>query len=246
VKIRFLVGASKGCKALRDSLKEEGLDVLKIKKVGSRGIIREDIQILNDPTSVAKASDKVVTFQTLQEEGMSNYIPEWTTRLEDAVAMVAEGEVVYCRTLSRASQGRGIVIASETNEVVQAPLYTCKVDVSREVRIHVFGDRVIHFAQKKRMGSERREEEGISEANEDVRSHDNGWIFSISDVEIPQEAQDVAIRGVKALGLDFGAVDMALTPQGGCKIYEINTAPGLEGTTLVKYTEAFKDYVRNI
>lgn len=251
-----------GCLALRRGLKDAGLPVKRTKRVGStyrgynshlvinwgrttRGIIQEGINILNDPLAVSKASDKVVCLEALRGcEETENHIPRFCTTFEEAEAFIEEGEVVYCRTLSRGSQGRGIVVATTQEELVPAPLYTCKVEVSREVRVHVFKGEVLHFAQKKKMGAERREEEGILEVNEDIRSHKNGWIFSIVDVEVPEEAQSAAVGAVNALGLDFGAVDMALTPQGGCKIYEINSAPGLEGTTLERYRDAISNLYR--
>ena len=42
-----------------------------------------------------------------------------------------------------------------------------------------------------------------------------------------------------AVGLKIGAVDIIWNElENKCYVLEINTAPGLEGTTLVKYTEA--------
>ena len=44
---------------------------------------------------------------------------------------------------------------------------------------------------------------------------------------------------IKALGLDFGAVDIIYNEaEDQHYVLEVNTAPGLEGTTLQKYTEA--------
>jgi len=261
-KIMFLpYGASKGCRALRKELRGVGLPVKRIKRVGSayrgynshlivnwgkttRGFIREGINILNNPIAVARASDKVVCLKALKDAEMGNNIPRFCTTFEEARVFIEEGEVVYCRTLSRGSQGRGIVIATTVEELVPAPLYTCKVDVSREVRVHVFQGEVLHKAQKRKLGAERREEEGILEVDEDIRSHHNGWIFSIRDVDIPEEALSAAVGAVNALGLDFGAVDMALTSQEGCKIYEVNSAPGLEGTTLERYRDAISNLYR--
>ena len=44
------------------------------------------------------------------------------------------------------------------------------------------------------------------------------------------------IRAVGCLGLDFGAADIGWNSHDGePSVYEVNTAPGLEGTTLDKY-----------
>ena len=42
------------------------------------------------------------------------------------------------------------------------------------------------------------------------------------------------------LGLDFGAVDLLLTSDLRVMVLEVNSAPGLSGSTLSKYVEAFK------
>ena len=43
-----------------------------------------------------------------------------------------------------------------------------------------------------------------------------------------------------AIDLQFGAVDIIWNEkENKCYVLEINTAPGLVGTTLTKYTEAF-------
>ena len=103
----------------------------------------------------------------------------------------------------------------------------------------MFNNRIIDFAQKKQMSSATREERGVSEEPDGhIRNHGNGWIFARGGVEIQDEVKEVAIKAVSALGLDFGAVDIVITPQGVGKILEINTAPGLEGTTLESYKNA--------
>lgn len=210
----------------------------------SRKSLSPDIRIINNPEGVALSSDKIKTFTKLQEAGLGGNLPKWTTSIGEAFAMISTDlDTIYCRTLTRASEGRGIEVATEPNQVVSAPLYTAKVDIEREVRIHVCNGTVIDFAQKKRMGSERLESEGIDSPDENIRSHSRGWIFARDGVTIPEEMKSVAVAAVTALGLDFGAVDMAITPQGNFKIFEINSAPGLEGTTLNSYYEALAGLV---
>lgn len=247
---------SDGATALNSKLVELGHNSKKIKITGSRyrgktgqfvinwgstaaGTITDAPIMLNSPEAVVLASDKVKTFQTLKRADMGQNIPRFTTSTAEAGRWITEDlEDVYCRTLTRASEGRGIVIATDIDELVSAPLYTAKVEVERELRVHVVRGEVIDFAQKKKMSSERREEENIDEVNTDIRSHNNGWVFARVGVELSESTRDVAIKAIGALGLDFGAVDIAITPQGVAKVYEVNTAPGLEGTTLDSYANA--------
>lgn len=256
-KLKILVhSASNGANSIRDYLKDQGVNVKILKTSGSRYTgnphdvvlnwgstslrgLTSDVQFLvNLPSGIEIASDKIKTFSKLSENISAN-IPEWTVSSSEAKRWVEMGRVVYCRVLTRASQGRGIVVARTMEEVVAAPLYTVKCLRNREVRIHVFGGKVIDFCQKKKMSEERLEEDGITYSN-DVRSHGNGWVFSRDGVAIPEDAQQAAIRAVSELGLYFGAVDMALS-LGQPRIFEINTAPGLEGTTLERYCNAIKN-----
>lgn len=259
-KIRIMpYKASKGARRLADALKDDGFNVMRLKVTGSayrgfpshliinwgcsdRRTIREGIEMLNDPNAVKIAQNKTDTFAALGRVPT----PDWTTDRDVAASWIQEGYKVYCRTLTRAREGRGIVVATTEDQLVSAPLYTKGLEIAREVRVHVFNSEVIDFSQKKKMGSERREEEGIEEVDMDVRNHKNGWIFARADVRLPDEAGQMAVDAVTTLGLDFGAVDMVITPQEACRVLEINTAPGLEGTTLERYKEAVKRYAEEI
>ena len=73
-----------------------------------------------------------------------------------------------------------------------------------------------------------------------VRSNKRGWKFS--SIRIPglsTPLKNAAIKAVEVAGLDFGAVDCAMTSSSNPFIIEINSGPGLQGTALQKYTEAF-------
>lgn len=74
-----------------------------------------------------------------------------------------------------------------------------------------------------------------------VRSNKRGWKFSgVALNTIPTPLKNAAIKAVEIIGLDFGAVDCAIDVSDHPFIIEINTGPGLQGTSLSKYTEAFR------
>lgn len=260
MKIRILQHkASTGAKRLAEALSESGHDAKRLKVRGSkyRGVeghllinwgssdrrtIREGISMLNEPHACEAASNKIETFRNLPV-GVG---VDWTTSRDEAVEWVQSGETVFCRTLTRGTQGRGIVVAHTQEEIVDAPLYTKGFATDREVRVHVANGTVIDFVQKKKMSSERRENEGIEEVNMEVRNHDNGWIFAREGVEIPNQAREKAIQAVQSLGLFFGAVDISINQQGEARVLEVNTAPGLEGTTVESYKNAFLNYIESL
>lgn len=74
-----------------------------------------------------------------------------------------------------------------------------------------------------------------------VRSNRRGWKFSSIKLEnVKDNLKNIACDAVKALGLDFGAVDCALDGNGSAWVIEVNTGPGLQGTALEKWAEALK------
>lgn len=197
-------------------------------------------EYINAPENVVLASDKLRAAEALREHGTPQ--PDFTTSQEEAKKWAEEGSVVVCRKLLRASQGRGIVLASTPDEVVKAPLYTRYVKKADEFRVHVAFGKVLDVQQKKR-----RLEVPDDQVNWQIRNAKNGWVFARDGVDAPAVVRDAAVSAVAALGLDFGAVDVGYNAKRGeAAVYEVNTAPGLEGTTLETYYEAFAERLPQI
>jgi D-alanine-D-alanine ligase-like ATP-grasp enzyme len=101
--------------------------------------------------------------------------------------------------------------------------------------VHVFKGKMIHKQRKAR-----RLDVPDEEVNWKVRNHDNGFIFQIEDFDMPEDCAVQSIAAVEALGLHFGAVDVVYNAkEQRAYVLEVNSAPGLSGTTLDKYVEAF-------
>ena len=76
-----------------------------------------------------------------------------------------------------------------------------------------------------------------------VRSYANGWVFCREGIELPQCVTDASLAAVKCLALDFGAVDVGYNrKEDRAAVFEVNTAPGIEGTTLEVYANALRTY----
>jgi glutathione synthase/RimK-type ligase-like ATP-grasp enzyme len=183
--------------------------------------------MLNKPEAVRKASNKLSTLRSLQGAGVG--IPLFTTDKEEAQEWARDYNV-YCRLLLTAKGGQGIIVADHPDMVYNAPLYTKAVDVKREFRVHVFDGEVIDFTEKKKR-------RGV-DSNAYIRNYDGGWVFCREGIELPDNVRQGAVDGVVALGLDFGAVDICLDSNGDYYIFEINTAPGLQGSSITRYVEA--------
>lgn len=202
--------------------------------------------MLNKPQNVRNASEKLQTFQILQA-AMPNDLPQWTTERHVAQGWLAnpiygnKKNAVVCRTLTRANSGRGIVLADTAGELVAAPLYTRYKPKSSEYRVHVFAQYGVIDIQEKRgkTGANR------TGAQEYIRSHDNGWVFCRDDLVAPAAVRTAAERAINVLGLDFGAVDIGFHNDYGLTIYEVNTAPGIEGQTLANYVQTLRRFITN-
>lgn len=256
MRIRFNVcsNKSKGLKLLKEELRLRGHDATELKVRGSNyRYQREDLGINwgcgpNTPlfpssslplnSNARNASNKLLCFQLMVRNGL-----RWTTDIEEAKTY----PLCYCRTKLYSSQGRGIVIATRPEEVVPAPLYTKGIEqVEGEYRLHVFKGQVIDFSKKMKMNSARLVEENITH-NPLIRNHSNGYIFGREGVYLDPEMERVAREALEDLQLDFGAVDIVKSAYSGKSfILEVNTAPGLMNTTVVKYADAIENYIQQI
>lgn len=231
------LGKALGVKVLtRPKKKRKGLAI----NWGNKTFHNTKCETLNKSGNILVASNKHITLHFLKTHNIP--CPDFTTNINEAKEWINEGYTVVCRKLLRSHSGKGIVIANEINELVNAPLYVKYFPKSYEFRIHVFNGKVIDYVQKKK-------KDGFTEIegyNKYIRSHKNGWIFCRQNIIERDDLKTLAVSAVKALGLDFGAVDVVMTSRGTAKVLEVNTAPALENTTLERYVNAIKEYANEI
>lgn len=196
--------------------------------------------IWNKTPNVRNASNKLTAFQAFQAAGITE-IPEFTTDYAVACDWVTAGKVVLSRTKLNAHSGAGIVVGARVEDVVQdCPLYVLYRKKKKEYRVHVAFGKVIDVQEKRK----RTDFEGDTDYA--VRNHHTGWVYCREDVAVSDVRDGIAIRAVGVLGLEFGAVDIIYNEHSDAYILlEINTAPGLEGTTVEKYSAAFTEAVQN-
>ena len=192
-------------------------------------------RVLNPSDKVIRATNKLTCLNKLQADGVGRV--EHTTSQETVRGWLREpGTVVYGRSLLNASQGKGIVIITRPEQIVYCPLYTKGILKAHEYRVHVFGDKIIDVTKKRRRNEVDR--------NDYIKNLSNGWVYCRDNIEVPDNLTTTAKAAVRSLGLDFGAVDILLR-KNVPYVLEVNTAPGLVGTTLTRYTHHFKN-LRNL
>ena len=183
------------------------------------------------------ATDKLKTFYAIQEWNNmqpDDYVntPEWTD--DKNVAKAWEGLVV-CRKILNGHSAAGIILHDNATdgELPTVPLYVKYKKKQNEYRVHVFKGEVIDVTQKKK----RKDAEFVDTK---IRNHKNGWVYAREDLFIPPDLYEQAQRTLDAVELQFGAVDIIWNKlENKSYVLEVNTAPGLTGTTLTKYVEAF-------
>lgn len=186
----------------------------------------------NHPAAVAGAVDKLASFSIWSLTGVNH--PEWTRDIDTARRWLSLDGYVLGRDTSTGSGGSGIHIYKRgENETLATHLfYTRYCNSRREYRIHVGRVGLIDVVQKRKRSG--------SNADTIVRSHNNGWVFCRNDIVPPSaQAVEMAVAAITALDLDFGAVDVGVAKDGTATVFEVNTAPGIEGTTLAKYRDYF-------
>ena len=214
-------------------------------------------RVINGFSAVKAASNKLTALTLLRDGGVN--VPFFTTELDKVVSIMEEDPQrrFMGRTLLTGSGGEGCYFISGRagdNEVSPEAahnrnarvykLFTDYIPKTAEYRVHVMNGKVFDVTQKK----SRKSVEAVggddmfamNPTNYKIRSYNNGWVFCREGIEYPPEILDVAIRAVQALSLDFGAVDIIWNRNKGIFVLEVNTAPGLEGTTLENYIEQFK------
>lgn len=195
-------------------------------------------QDLNNPKGIQLACDKLNTFITLNHLGF-HHLPEWYQFFSSAKGCIHEGKTIYCRTKTNSHSGNGIVIAKTLEELVPAPLYTVATKHKHEYRVHVFRGQVLDVQMKRKRNG--------ALGGTGIRNHANGWVYARAEIAPPEELLSSACKAVSLLGLDFGAVDIGhRIIDNKFFVFEINTAPGLEGTTLDKYSKAIYNYYRSL
>lgn len=208
---------------------------------GSGRVFDSGPRVLNFPSSVAQAANKLSCFQALDRAKVPTL--EWTRSLGDAAKWLVDSSVVGHFDLhGHSGSGLRLYRKGETlgddnaGDVKLFTKYFPKEVESRVLLIRRPGGENLFtsmYMEKVRVAKEKWAERGLTESPTTfIRTWTNGWNFARS-VSPDAAAVEWASRALGALKLDYGAVDLMRDKTGKRYIVgEINTAPGLEGLSL--------------
>lgn len=195
---------------------------------------------INHPLHVNIAACKLKTFEAFAARRDLNVsAPEFTTDIAIAKQWQASGSIIVARSVLRGNSGEGITVVDDQRDLSTIPdvkLWVKYIKKKHEYRVHVMQGKVIHVQIKKlRTGAESEEPR--------IRNTANGYVFCCREgITANTQRDELAVKAVSTLGLDFGAVDLIYNQHmDKYFVLEVNTAPGLEGTTLERYAKAFRE-----
>ena len=246
--------ASRGAKALKEELLSLGVDVDIAKRESDRpleGLVlnwgatqihrRVTGTIINHPVAVYTLSNKLSFFQATEGSGS---IPPYYISRRYALEDIQQGHRVVCRTRLSSTRGRGIVIAETPEQLVDAPLYTRYIDKTHEYRVHICNNNIIDIQRKAKRA-------GLDHYHPIIWNLDGGYVY------VRRAVWETAPRAIKVAAFSvwealaalpytpvFGAIDVMYDQrEDRAYVLEVNSAPGLQGTTVKNYANAVKEYI---
>lgn len=190
---------------------------------------------------ISNATNKRIMRELFQAHGVP--APELFPRLLTAPnnfsdSLVLDGPVVG--RPDRHTGGRGFWLCYTVGDIRRAMRgtrrkkpathfmeYINKSVAPREYRVHIFKGKSIRISEK-------------AFGTTGLTSH--GCYTTIKPTHDVSHVRRAAKQAVKAVGLDFGAVDI-LANDTECWVTEVNAAPGLGGTMPALYARAFRESV---
>lgn len=201
--------------------------------------------LVNKPEALKRVINKRDFFKLMSESDGAR-IPPFTTDPKEAVEWAKKGLSVVARTKLESKSGAGIVFLDDSDTLsdwLKAPLYTQYIKKAEEYRIHIAFGHVIDIQRKILRKTHPDTGEPIDPKTVDfrVRNLANGFIFAKQNLDVPSDVIYQAEKAMKKVKLDFGGVDVIFNKsQNKAYVLEINSAPGLEGSTVDSYVSAFK------
>lgn len=133
--------------------------------------------------------------------------------------------------------------ANDYSKIPDRHFYTEFIPSKAEYRVHIFCGKVIRVTKKVFRGHDRFDQQISDKCI--IRNDTFGWghhaVTEQEMQEISSEAINNCIIAVKAVGLDFGAVDLLIGNDNKPYVLEVNSCPRLNSIGIDVYLKAIKD-----
>lgn len=243
---------AKGCRPSARRLRQE----LRRRGVNPKGITLNwgrsdapDIETINPGWAIRPILNKLDFLIKADMNGNRDCCIPWTVQPELARNWWRQ---VFCRTTLTGKGGAGILVWRGEGPLPDAKLYTKGVKKDGEFRIHLGRKNGVLSPFDAQAKLFKKTDEMPAPLSWAVRSYDNGFRFTRN---IPdhlmhglEKAEDVAkkVAGNFSRDLHFVAMDVIWNKETDrAYVLEGNTAPGLEGLTVVKYANMIEEIIKN-
>lgn len=184
--------------------------------------------VFNKASAVRKAINKVSTFECLKAANVPH--PEWTT---NPLIAFSWGGKVCARSELEGKDGEGLAIIEGVDQFskhIQTKLFTKFEKAHAEYRVNTTTEKCVGVQRKVRMDG--------APATGDIKTGSQGYGFHLCSMdEIPYGIRPIAKDALKALGLNYGGVDLIITDDGRILVLEVNTAPQLTPSMVAGFAE---------
>lgn len=209
------------------SAPEERLDHL-IRWGSSSSVRYRPDNVVNQRSAISNNVDKFGSLRRMDDAGVP--VPNFSRSPRDI------GYPAFGRGSSHEG-GTDIVVVENDLQARQSgsDYFTEYIQSQSEFRVHVVDGTIEKLSEK--IAREVSEEDGRHPV---IRNYDNGWRFLRPQSGRPAGVVQ-AIAAVRAMELDFGAVDMIFDEENNPYVLEVNTAPSADPPTIQTYGEALAD-----
>ena len=181
-------------------------------------------RVINMTRAIEAASSKYESLFTMREAGVP--VPRASTSPQAVRAPYLGRDFSH-------TQGRDIVLCMQEADALRNPkdYYIEYIPTQREYRVHVAFGEVIKVSEKVLTDP--------SQSCGYIRNHGHGYTFRQPRTRLGNLGQAASVDAVRALGLDFGAVDLIIGDDSNTYILEVNTGPACNRSTGLAYVQAF-------
>ncbi len=194
-------------------------------------------RVLNLASSILRNTNKLRSLSIFRNDGIN--VPDFYTSKREIKSFPVLGrdknhhgglDIVII-------EGNPILQYNDLNKVPDKDFYVKYIPSRMEYRVHVFNNEIIRVTKKAFRGHDRDgkviEEKGI------IKNDTYGWGHKHIELdEFPEEYSEIAIKAVKSMKLDFGAVDLLIAKQDDKPyILEVNSCPRLNSIGLEIYAD---------
>lgn len=187
---------------------------------------------LNSREAVSNASNKKRMLELLKQAEIT--IPRFSCNVSEISELADESGNVYIR------DKQGVVRYGNDFNIYSDSYFTEPVkNKQREYRVQVFRDKIMGVYEKIPLTEE------VPKLYKSYTCKFSKCDITLEGARVHKEAQEMCINSVKALGLDFGGVDLIRDSEGNFTVCEVNSAMGLNSLNIEKWAEEFRNVIHN-